>query len=122
MGYTDGFQVFHGAPKGAASRCLFPTNLIWPTFTLGPSFTTNGDADLGRRDRLNFGANSGDLAPVSGKQFFQGYFRLLYFRGIVLALRDNPTFRSLKRSSMSLLETELSPRYSISLIVGRSFT
>ena len=72
--------------------CLLPSNLILPTLTFGPSFTTKVMPTAAGgicRTSVRIVAN---CRPCSESKFFDRDFRLLDARGIVLALNDQSDF------------------------------
>ncbi len=107
-----------------SEKALFPTTVIVPTLTFGPSSMLKtsltalvaGDALVSRLHR-------GELVPVRGEQFLDHHFGARDFCGIELALdASEPTFFSLKASRMSDSVIDLLPLYSMRRMIGRSVT
>ena len=68
MRNSDRLQVLHRVRRIRLFTFLLPWKVILPTFTFGPSFTTNVMPTAAGGIGLYFGANGGELPPVLGEQ------------------------------------------------------
>src|SRR6266851_1749559 len=94
-GTPIGFRFFMADRKIRALMFWLPSNLILPTLTLGPSFTTNviptaAGGICRTSDRMV------KLVSVLREQAFDGYFRFLNAGRIILAFHRQADFRLLK--------------------------
>ena len=76
--------------------CLLPSKVNLADLNLGAFLDHKGDADRGRRNRPNLGADGGELASVFGQQFLDRHFGFLDLGGIVLALWGQSDLRVLE--------------------------
>src|ERR1700680_5198129 len=105
-----GFRCFIADRKMRALMFLLPSNLILPTLTLGPSFTTNviptaagGICRTSDRMVANWCPCSESRPLIATSAFLMGV-------GSYWLSTDKPTFACLQRARQSLGETELKPR------------
>ena len=93
---ADGPQVLHGVTQHSRLDVLVAFELDLAHFNLGAFLDHKRDADRGRRNLPYFRPDGGELAAMFRQQAFDRHFRLLYFRGIVLAFHRQADFRFLE--------------------------
>ena len=93
---ADGSEVLHGPAQGAVIDVFVAPEADLPNLDFGPLLDDESNAHGGGRNRADFGADGGELAPVLGEQLFEDNFGLLDLRGIVLVLNREPDFALLE--------------------------
>ena len=117
-----GFRFFIAPRSVRLETSLLPSNLMWPTLTVGPSFTLKfTDTEAGGIVLMTVWIVA-NWCPCSASNSFNTVSASLILVGSYWLSTDRGTFAFLNRSRTSDWETELNPLYVMSRIVGRSRT
>src|SRR5437016_12758880 len=108
-GIPIGRRFFMAPRRIRLLTCLLPSKRIFPTLTLGPSFTTNvmltAEGGLGRTS-VRTVANCLPCSESSSLLVTSAFVTLVVSYGLS---GESPTFRSLQQPAPVLLDTELRP-------------
>ncbi len=113
-GIPIGWVFFIARITSFSEKTLFPTMLIWPTLTLGPSSMLKiTSRELGGMRRMS-GSTLANWRPRSPSNSFNTTAARCTWFGSYWDSTERPTFRSLNRSRISETVTDLAPSYLMS--------
>ncbi len=104
-----GFRFFIERRSSRLLMCWLPVNLIWPTFTVGPSLMLKFTCTEAGGMFLTSGLMVANWCPCSDRISLSTVAARMILAGSYWLSTERPTFSFLKRSSTSETETEFRP-------------
>ena len=108
-GMPMGFRFFIERRSSSPLRCWLPVNLIWPTFTVGPSLTLKFTCTEAGGIVFTSVLMVANWCPCSDRMSLSTVSARLILVGSYWLSTDRETFSFLNRSRTSDTEAEFSP-------------